>query len=95
MHVKMFCYQKPVKCACSLSPPPPQGPLVLLGAAQAQECPTDVPVVLCFVDPCLTATCPNVPTATCRADYCGDCNARWFVNSGTVEVTRNCTTTGT
>ena len=35
--------------------------------------------VNCFVNPCRFATCPNHPTATCRANYCGGCNAEWFI----------------
>ena len=36
-------------------------------------------IVNCFVDPCQSSTCAYNPTATCVADYCGGCNARWFV----------------
>ena len=36
-------------------------------------------VVNCIVDPCLSSSCPQNPYATCIADYCGGCNARWYV----------------
>ena len=42
----------------------------------------------CLVDPCQSATCPGVDDATCVADYCGGCKARWFVDG--VEVTDQC-----
>ena len=64
---------------------------VQLTAAQNQQCPPGVPIINCFVNPCTAASCPNIPTATCRADYCGGCNARWYVGGGSIEVTRNCT----
>jgi uncharacterized membrane protein len=35
--------------------------------------------VNCFVAPCQFAKCPNYPGAKCFNDYCGGCNARWFL----------------
>ena len=36
-------------------------------------------IVNCLVDPCLSSSCPENPSATCQADYCGGCNAKWYV----------------
>ncbi len=54
----------------------------------APNCPPDKPFVSCFVDPCKFATCPAHPVAVCKADYCGGCNARFFI--GNMEVTDTC-----
>ena len=51
-------------------------------------CPPDKPKVSCLVDPCRFAQCPNHPDAVCVADFCGGCNARFFV--GKKEVTDTC-----
>ena len=42
----------------------------------------------CLVNPCTFATCPGVNGATCVADYCGGCDARWLLNGQ--EVTDQC-----
>ena len=52
-------------------------------------CPPDLTPVNCVVDPCMFATCPAHPGATCIADYCGACNARFFDATGN-EVTDSC-----
>lgn len=54
-------------------------------------CPPGMPRVDCFVDPCLLnfGKCPAHPDATCTADYCGGCNARFFDAEGN-EVTDTC-----
>ena len=52
-------------------------------------CPPGQPPVNCFVDPCQFGTCPAHPDATCVADYCGGCNARFFDEDGN-EVTDTC-----
>ena len=54
----------------------------------APVCPKDKPLVNCFVAPCSVTTCPRHPNAICIDDYCGGCNARFFV--GSREVTRSC-----
>ena len=51
-------------------------------------CPDGSPPVNCLVNPCKTASCPAVADATCVADYCGGCNARWILNGQ--EVTDQC-----
>ncbi len=51
-------------------------------------CPPDKPLVSCFADPCMFATCPAHPDAVCVADFCGGCNARFFI--GKKEVTDTC-----
>ena len=53
-------------------------------------CPDGSQPVYCKEDPCRFATCPYFPEATCEADYCGGCNARFFV--GKEEVTASCAT---
>lgn len=45
----------------------------------------------CLVDPCQSSSCPYNPTAVCRADYCGGCNARWYC--GESDITMNCDST--
>nr|KAI8760375.1 hypothetical protein BgiMline_007528 [Biomphalaria glabrata] len=44
-------------------------------------------IVNCFVRPCQFAQC-SVSGAVCMDDYCGGCNARWYV--GNTEVTSQC-----
>ncbi|GAU97063.1 hypothetical protein RvY_08422 [Ramazzottius varieornatus] len=51
-------------------------------------CRDGKPIVNCFVQPCLGKTCSNYPNAVCQDDYCGGCNARFFV--GRREVTYRC-----
>ncbi|XP_078658591.1 uncharacterized protein LOC144903978 [Branchiostoma floridae x Branchiostoma belcheri] len=41
-------------------------------------CPPGVSQVNCLTDPCVLATCPPYPSATCKADYCGGCNAFFY-----------------
>jgi hypothetical protein len=47
--------------------------------------------VNCFVDPCLMATCPLYPNPECMANYCGGCNAEWFLNGEEVFCDENLT----
>ena len=42
----------------------------------------------CFIDPCEVATCPGAPYATCKSNYCGGCNARFFI--GDEDITDTC-----
>ena len=51
-------------------------------------CPFGTFPVNCLLSPCRFATCPAVEGATCVADYCGGCNARWLLNGQ--EVTSQC-----
>ena len=41
-------------------------------------CPDGVSLVSCFADPCEVSTCDEVG-AECVANYCGGCNAFWFL----------------
>lgn len=61
--------------------------LCLVGSAATQCSPSDM--VNCFVDPCTETRCPAYPTATCRPNYCGGCNAEFYTSDGT-EVTALC-----
>ncbi|XP_066294756.1 IgGFc-binding protein-like [Branchiostoma lanceolatum] len=45
-------------------------------------CPPGVDMVECFADPCDNAECPANPDATCRANYCGGCNAVFYDAQG-------------
>ncbi|XP_078603947.1 uncharacterized protein LOC144877775 [Branchiostoma floridae x Branchiostoma japonicum] len=45
-------------------------------------CPPGVDLVSCFEDPCVTAECPAHPTAMCKANYCGGCNAVFYDDQG-------------
>ena len=51
-------------------------------------CPPGQDPVQCLIAPCTFAHCDNYPTAVCVDDYCGGCNARFFV--GKIEVTSLC-----
>ena len=53
------------------------------------SCPPDKPPVNCLLDPCSVTSCPAHPDASCVADYCGGCNARFFDADGN-EVTESC-----
>ena len=55
-------------------------------------CPDGSEPVNCKVNPCRVTTCTYFPEATCEADYCGGCNARFFVDKGRQEVTASCAT---
>ena len=49
----------------------------------------------CLLDPCdprIAPTCEAFPDAVCHSDYCGGCNARFFVDKGRQEVTASCAT---
>ena len=50
-------------------------------------CPDGVPTVFCLVNPCQLATC-EVKGAECVPDYCGACNAKWYLDRQ--EITSLC-----
>eukprot|EP00731_Ephydatia_muelleri_P008209 Em0004g547a len=54
----------------------------------ASECPPGKVLGQCLIAPCRYAHCDNYPSAVCVDDYCGGCNARFFV--GKIEVTSLC-----
>jgi len=49
--------------------------------------------VNCFIDPCSTEGCPAHPTAICKPNYCGGCNAHFYLNSVRVHCEIKKTTT--
>ena len=51
-------------------------------------CPNCTRPVNCLVDPCRYSSCRAYPSAVCRSDYCGGCNARFYL--GKREVTKQC-----
>ena len=51
-------------------------------------CPDGSQPVNCLVNPCEYASCPAIKNAKCVADYCGGCNARWYIKD--LEVTHVC-----
>ena len=61
---------------------------LLLHIQYTGSCPDGSYPVNCLINPCQYATCPAVEGATCVADYCGGCNARWLLNGQ--EVTSQC-----
>ena len=63
--------------------------MFILYISAVTECPSGVPMVQCFADPCSVTQCPQYPDATCNADYCGGCNARFYDNN--IEITDQCT----
>jgi hypothetical protein len=46
--------------------------------------------VNCFVDPCVGARCRGFPDAVCVSDYCGGCNARFFLDGEEVTCGLDC-----
>ena len=50
-----------------------------------QECPRGVPIVNCLRNPCEYTTCRRYPQAKCKANYCGGCNAIFYVGERIVE----------
>lgn len=48
------------------------------GSECPSVCPPGVPTARCLMDPCQKAQCSN-PSAVCHADYCGGCNANWYL----------------
>ena len=52
------------------------------------ECPPNAPIVNCFTDPCDVTSCNNYPNAKCVSNYCGGCNAQFFVDG--IDVTKQC-----
>eukprot|EP00210_Caulerpa_lentillifera_P002684 g2564.t1 len=48
-------------------------------------CPYGLPLVQCFADPCQVTKCEAYPYAECRSNYCGGCNAEFFVNGRKVD----------
>ncbi|CAB4012316.1 neurogenic locus notch homolog 3-like isoform X1 [Paramuricea clavata] len=43
------------------------------------NCPPDKPRHYCLIPPCLNAKCPAYPDAKCVDNYCGGCNADFYV----------------
>lgn len=62
--------------------PPPSSP-----------CPKGVPIVNCFADPCQVNTCEAFPEATCVSNFCGGCNADFFVDGKKVNCSGSCVKT--
>jgi len=48
------------------------------------RCPPNKPPVKCIIDPCRVAKCDQYPGASCVANYCGGCNAVFYVNGSEV-----------
>ncbi|XP_072050232.1 uncharacterized protein [Amphiura filiformis] len=82
------CPQYQLTPGCSYVPPKEDQ---CCGSLQCidPDCPPDAPEVACAADPCQSASCPADPTANCRANYCGSCNAVFYDTNG-IEV--DCTT---
>lgn len=49
------------------------------------KAPCDKDIVNCVDDPCRTATCEKFPEAKCVANFCGGCNAEFFVDGKKVD----------
>ena len=64
----------------SFTPPPLPAP----------TCPNGTQMVDCVADPCNVTECPLHPDALCYSDFCGDCNARFFLYPSGEEVTETC-----
>ena len=77
------------------STPLPSTPLSLLACHSflcfAALCPINAPEVSCLVDPCRVRICRTFPTAQCRSNMCGGCNAHFFINNRLVDCSKfNC-----
>jgi len=48
-------------------------------AGRCQKCPRNKPRVQCAVNPCTRAFCARYPRAQCVPDYCGGCNAHFYL----------------
>jgi len=59
------------------------GPITPGNVEKSSPCPTEL--TTCFMSPCAVTDCPAFPTATCKDDYCGGCNAKFSI--GNREVT--------
>ena len=51
----------------------------------AGECAPGVYLMRCTAIPCDVNDCPAYPRAECRNNYCGGCNAEFFVNNRKVD----------
>ena len=61
--------------------------LILVMLSLYLVCPDNIPLVTCNGDPCEGASCPGYPSAVCVADYCGHCQAVWYVGQDIVTCT--------
>ena len=52
------------------------------------KCPADKPETKCLTNPCGTATCQAFPTAICKPNYCGGCNAEFFLGGAKINCGR-------
>lgn len=60
---------------------------------QKDECPNRVPIVNCATDPCSAAKCRKYPTAKCFSNFCGGCNAEFYVGYTNVDCNEEKKTT--
>lgn len=49
--------------------------------SHAGTCPPGKQLVNCLVPPCQNAKCEANPGARCENNYCGGCNADFYVNN--------------
>ena len=64
-----------------ITPDAPESPKPDEPKPEETACPDGTQPVSCFSDPCSSSTCPAKPRAQCKANYCGGCNAVWFVGT--------------
>ena len=57
-------------------------------ASAARQCPDDKPVVHCVSNPCSVAKCLAFPGAECRPNFCGGCNAEFFLGGAKINCGR-------
>eukprot|EP00667_Euglena_gracilis_P028673 EG_transcript_36882 len=53
-----------------------------LEPCEPPQCSGDCTPVACLVNPCSVSRCDAHPAATCQADYCHGCTARWSLPAG-------------
>ncbi len=78
-----------LQCGCNSSSNKEVALFIVSTTEEPPTCPPDKPQFYCLVDPCQVTDCPAHPDATCTADYCGGCNARFYDSDGN-EVTDTC-----
>ncbi|KAJ8041542.1 Cysteine-rich motor neuron 1 protein [Holothuria leucospilota] len=56
-----------------------------MSLSSEELCPDGSQPYECFIYPCLFETCDRYPSAECRPNYCGGCNAEFFVDDEKVD----------
>ena len=74
IYIQDFCFPK---CPATYN--------ILSTFLSISECAKGVPLVFCASNPCDSKRCSAYPNAECKANYCGGCNAEFFVDDKKVD----------